>query len=211
MTTTNTPPQPRRDTGAPGETDPFSPRAARGRHRKPRHRKALLTAGGLALAAGALSLVRLASGPGTDSVGTVEAEPRPDPVTTGTDETADTAATVPEASPSSPTALGGLPPSPGTHRPAAASPTPSPFTSTSVSVDTRGADTAATPRSTPLPGATNPPAPTARGEAPRPAPTPPAPPSRAAPAPAPEPEKPKKPQDPDLCVPVIGVCVDPQD
>ncbi|MDQ1016754.1 hypothetical protein [Streptomyces afghaniensis] len=209
MTTTNRPPKPQLDTGAVGETDPFSPRAARGRHRKPRPRKALLAAGGLVLAAGALSLVRLASGPGTDSVGSVEAEPRPDPVTTATDEAMDTAATVPEASPSSPTALGGLTPSPGTHRPAAASPTPSP--PASVSIDTRRADTAETGRSTTIPDTTNPPAPTARGEAPRPAPTPPAPPSRATPAPAAGPEKPKKPRDPDLCVPVIGVCVDPLD
>ncbi|MFH9004028.1 hypothetical protein ACH4E5_12410 [Streptomyces afghaniensis] len=210
MTTTNTSAKPQQNTGAPEETDPFSPRARGGRHRKPRPRKALLAAGGLALAAGALSLVRLTSGPGpsTDSVGTVEAEPRPDPVTTGTDEATNTAATAtPEASPSSPTALGGLTPSPGTRGQAAAPPAPSP----STSIDTRGADTAVIPRTTTVPDTTNPPAPTARGEAPRPAPTQPSPPSRTTPAPAPEPEKPKKPQDPGLCVPVIGVCVDPPD
>ncbi|MCT9145326.1 hypothetical protein N4G67_40775, partial [Streptomyces violarus] len=96
---TNTPAKPQRDTGAataprrrepapphdppPTETGLSAPRV-RGRHRKPRSRKVLL-AGGLALVAGALSLVRLASGPSPDGVGTVEAEPRPDPVTTGTD------------------------------------------------------------------------------------------------------------------------------
>ncbi|MFI6852006.1 hypothetical protein [Streptomyces sp. NPDC050416] len=210
MTTTNKPAMPQRDTGAPGETDSLPPRARGGRHRKPRPRKALLAAGGLALAAGALSLVRLTSGPGTDSVGTVEAEPRPDPVTTGTDEATNTAATAPatpEASPSSPTALGGLPPSPGTRGPVTASPAPA----ASMSVDTRRADTPPTPRSTTIPDTTNPPAPTARGEAPRPAPTKPSPSSRTTPTPAPEPEKPKKPQDPGLCVPVIGVCVDPLD
>lgn len=207
--TTDKPAMPQRDTGAPGETDdPFSPRT-RGRHRKPRPRKALLAAGGIALAAGALSLVRLASGPATDSVGTVEAESRPDPVTTGSDEAADTAATVPEASPSSPTALGGLTPSPGTHRPAAAPHAPS--TSRSMSIGTRGVDTAATPRSTAIPDTTGAPAPTARGEAPRPARTPPARASRATPTPDPEPDKPEKPRDPGLCVPVIGVCVDPLD
>ncbi|MFJ6554249.1 hypothetical protein ACIQNT_18680 [Streptomyces luteogriseus] len=68
----------------PAEAAPFHPRA-RGRHRKPRPRKVLLAAGGLAVAAGALSLLRLASGPGTDA-GSVEAGPRPDPVTTATDD-----------------------------------------------------------------------------------------------------------------------------
>ncbi|MFF7792192.1 hypothetical protein [Streptomyces sp. NPDC007991] len=211
--TTNKPAMPQRDTGAPGETGSFSPRARGGRHRKPRPRKALLAAGGIALAAGALSLVRLASGPATDSVGTVEAQPRPDPVTAGSDDAADTAATVPEASPSSPTALGGLTPPPGTHRPAAAPPAPfrAGSMATSPSLGTRGADTAAPDRSTTIPDRTNPPAPTARGGAPRPARTPPAPPSRATPTPDPEPEKPRKSRDPGLCVPVIGVCVDPLD
>ncbi|MGK5698289.1 hypothetical protein ACSNOJ_36355, partial [Streptomyces sp. URMC 128] len=108
--TTNKPTMPQRDIGAPGETGSFSPRARGGRHRKPRPRKALLAAGALALAAGALSLVRLISGPATDTVGTVGAEPRPDPVTASTDEAANTAATAsatPEASPSSPTSPGG--------------------------------------------------------------------------------------------------------
>ncbi|MFF5520993.1 hypothetical protein [Streptomyces coeruleorubidus] len=194
----------------PAETDPFSPRA-RGRHRKPRPRKALLAAGGLALAAGALSLVRLTSGPGTDSVGSVEAEPRPDPVTTGTDEGTNTAATgpaAPEASPSSPTALVGLPASPGARGPAAASRTPSTYTATSTG--TRGAHTAATPRPTTAADTAKPPAPTAtgNGKTPRPAQPPPSPPSQTTPAPAPEPEKPQKPHDPGLCVPVIGVCLD---
>ncbi|MDG9712075.1 hypothetical protein [Streptomyces sp. DH10] len=232
MTTRNTPANPQRGAGAPAprrpepampcqpgapyepapaETDPFSSRA-RGRHRKPRPRKALLAAGGLALAAGALSLVRLTSGPGTDSVGSVEAEPRPDPVTTGTNEATHTAATgpaAPEASPSSPTALGGLPASPGTRGPAAASRTPS-STYTATSADTRGAHTTAAPRPAAVPDTTNPPAPSARDndKAPRPARTPPSPPNRTAPSPAPEPEKQKEPEDPRLCVPVIGLCVD---
>ncbi|MBX9366674.1 class F sortase, partial [Streptomyces sp. WAC04114] len=38
--------------------------------------------------------------------------------------------------------------------------------------------------------------------------SPPTPPSRTTPAPAPQPEEPKKPHDPNLCVPVIGLCVD---
>lgn len=65
MTTTGTPTEPRYAWGR------------RGRHRRPRPRKVLLAAGGLALAAGALSVVRLLPGPGGD-VGGVRAgaEPR---------------------------------------------------------------------------------------------------------------------------------------
>lgn len=156
-------------------------------------------------AAGALSLLRLASGPGTDA-GTVEAEPRPDPVTTATGDATQTAATfpaAPDASPSSPTALGGPPPSPVTK---GARPSPSATTGTPV------AATAADPASTTIPDTPNTPAPaptaSGGGDTPRPAPAPTAPPGRTAPAPAPTPEEPKKPHDPGLCVPVIGLCVD---
>ncbi|MGW0293982.1 hypothetical protein [Streptomyces tuirus] len=189
---------------APAEAAPFPPRV-RGRHRKPRPRKVLLAAGGLVLAAGALSLVRLTSGPGADA-GTVEAGPRPDPVTTATDDATQTAATfpaVPDASPSSPTALGTLPASPVTK---GARPSPS---ATAAAPATA---TAAGPTSTTIPDTPNAPAPAPTasrgGDAPRPAPTPPAPPSRTTPAPPPRPEEPKKPHDPGLCVPVIGLCVD---
>ncbi|MFC9683422.1 hypothetical protein [Streptomyces sp. NPDC056948] len=219
---TNTPTRPQRDTGtataprrkeptapaepAPAETAPFTPRV-RGRHRKPRSHKALLAAGGLALAAGALSLVRLASVPGPDGVGSVEAEPRPDPVTTGTDQTADTAATfpatAPEVSPSSPTVLGGLTPSPATRGTRPAPP---------AATGTRGATTTAAHRPTTIPDTPNTPVPATQGNAPRPTPAAPAPPSGTTPAPAPKPkpkpERPKKPDDPGLCVPVIGLCVD---
>ncbi|MFF5977602.1 hypothetical protein ACFY78_01990 [Streptomyces olindensis] len=224
--TTNTPATPRRNTGAataprrpepatpydPAPADPglFAPRV-RGRHRKPRPRKVLLAAGGLALAAGALSLVRLTSGPSTDSIGTVEAEPRPDPVPTGTDEAPDIAASfpaAPEASPSSPTALGGLTPSPATRGPAASR---APAATTTDARGTDKAPRAAAPGATAVPGLPDTPAPAPPpADVPRPAPTPA--PSRTAPAPAPapapEPDDPKKPQDPGLCVPVIGVCVD---
>ncbi|MGI5428262.1 hypothetical protein [Streptomyces sp. CA-179760] len=203
---TNTPTRPQQDTGVT-ETGLFTPRV-RGRHRKPRSHKALLAAGGLALAAGTLGLVRLASVPSPDGIGTVEAEPRPDPVTTGTDsdQAVDTAATIPaaapEVSPSSPTALGGLTPSPVTRgaRPAPSAP-----------ADTRGAATTAAHRPTTIPDTPNAPAPgpATQGNAPRPAPEAPAPPSRTTPSPAPGPEGPGKPDDgPGLCVPVIGVCVD---
>ncbi|EFD67115.1 conserved hypothetical protein, partial [Streptomyces lividans TK24] len=79
MTTTGTPTEPRYAWGR------------RGRHRRPRPRKVLLAAGGLALAAGALSVVRLLPGPGGDTGGVrAGAEPRvesggrdpaPDPAT----------------------------------------------------------------------------------------------------------------------------------
>ncbi|MFB7595955.1 hypothetical protein [Streptomyces sp. NPDC056160] len=63
-------------TGGPGGRTPSHPRV-RGRHRRPRPRprKALLTAGGLALAAGVLSLVRLAPEYGHGGPGAAEAEP----------------------------------------------------------------------------------------------------------------------------------------
>ncbi|MEU1695549.1 hypothetical protein ABZ590_30060, partial [Streptomyces hirsutus] len=85
---TNTPTRPTRPTepqstgaetaeGTPAHTGftLFSARI-RGRHRKPRHRKLLLAGGGLALTAGALSLVRLASDPGPADLG-AGAGPRP--------------------------------------------------------------------------------------------------------------------------------------
>ncbi|MFJ4277905.1 hypothetical protein [Streptomyces massasporeus] len=219
--TTNTTAKPRQDTRAAtaplrreppaphgparAEAAPLPPRV-RGRHRKPRPRKVLLAAGGLALAAGALSLLRLASGPGSDP-GTVEAGPRPDPVTTATDDTTPTAATfpaVPDASPSSPTALGALTPSPVTK---GARPSPSATTGTPAAL-TAPAPTATTIPDTPNVPAPAPTAPGSGDDAPRPAPTPSAPPSRTTPAPTPRPEEPKKPRDPGLCVPVIGLCVD---
>ncbi|WP_167526498.1 MULTISPECIES: hypothetical protein [Streptomyces] len=206
-TTTPNRPEPAPHEPAPAEIGPFAPRV-RGRHRKPRPRKVLLAAGGLALATGALSLLRLTSGPGSEA-GTLGAGPRPDPAATSTDSTDDatrTAASLPadpDASPSSTTALGGLTPSPvakGT-RP-----------SQSATADTPGAATADTPAPITVPGTPNAPAPSPTasksGDAPRPAPPPPAPPTRTTPDPAPAPEEPKKPHDPDLCVPVIGLCVD---
>ena len=51
----------------------------RGRHRRPRPRKLLFAVGGLALAAGALSLVRVAPDSGSAGLGTTEADPGQDP------------------------------------------------------------------------------------------------------------------------------------
>jgi hypothetical protein len=219
--TTNTQARPRGDIGSttaphrreppaplepvPAETGPFAPRV-RGRHRKPRPRKVLLAAGGLVLATGALSLLRLASGPDADA-GPVGAGPRPEPVSTATDDAAHTAATfpaAPEASSSPPTTPGDLTPSAGTDG-------PQPPPSTATGAPATGVATGSAPMTIPdTPNTPGPaPAPTAsQGDAPGAPPAPSARPSRTAPTPAPRPEAPAKPQDPGLCVPVIGLCVD---
>ncbi|MGW0499132.1 hypothetical protein ACWD0Z_28015, partial [Streptomyces sp. NPDC003007] len=198
--TTNTQARPRGDIGSttafhrreppvpiepdPAENGPFTPRV-RGRHRKPRPRKVLLAAGGLALATGALSLLRLASGPDADA-GPVGARPRPDPVSTAPDDATHSAATfpaAPEASPSSPTPLGDLTPPPATEGPQPPASTP---TGASVGAAVTG------PAPTTIPDTPNTrgpaPAPTAsRGGGPPPAATPSGRPSRSAAAPGPPP------------------------
>ncbi|MFH0522001.1 hypothetical protein ACHBTE_33135 [Streptomyces sp. M41] len=181
---------------------------ARGRHRRPRPRKVLLAAGGLALAAGALSLLRLTPDTEVAGLGATETDPGTDSdADTGVDMAADrstnTAPTTapaaptaptpaPKASPSATSVMGGLNATP---------------TTTMIVVPKR--HTAATPRPTTSagpptrPSAPRPPAPTARP----PQPTPPPAPSR----PTTNPPAPQ-PQDPDedaVCVPVIGLCVDP--
>ncbi|WP_371669489.1 hypothetical protein OG985_18565 [Streptomyces sp. NBC_00289] len=188
----------------------FAPRV-RGRHRRPRPRKVLLAAGGLALAAGVLSLVRLTPDSGVGGIDAAEAEPSADQ---GTDSDAgrstNAAATirkVPEMSPSSTSAMGGLGPSPtpdASLLPAPGAPA-SPFTS--APADAAVATPA--PDSTTIPDTTYAPAPTAT---PRP-PTATAPAGRPTrpPAPAPAPSRttaPPAPGAPGLCVPIIGLCVD---
>lgn len=61
---------------SPAATRLFAPR---GRHRRPRPRKVLLAAGGLALAAGALSLVRMSPDSGVSGLGATESDPAPRP------------------------------------------------------------------------------------------------------------------------------------
>ncbi|TLS41030.1 hypothetical protein FE633_38160, partial [Streptomyces montanus] len=51
------------------------PRPPRGRHRKPRPRRALFAVGGLALAAGALTLLRPAAGPPGGGVTAADSDP----------------------------------------------------------------------------------------------------------------------------------------
>ncbi|MFI5570780.1 hypothetical protein ACIA6T_26255 [Streptomyces sp. NPDC051740] len=194
----------------PAGEPPAGTSRLRGRHRKPRPRKALLAAGSLAVAASAVTLVGLATTQdgGTDigteagprpaphtGIGT-EASPRPVPHTdagtpTGSPTAPGAFAPVPEASPSSPTVLGGKNPAPLTapERSSRAR-TPVPDTTTSP----------ATPATT-RPTTRRPHPPTSRQpprDTPGPAPHDPAPPQPDDPAPSPR---------PGLCVPVIGICV----
>ncbi|MEV6839322.1 hypothetical protein AB0N17_33250 [Streptomyces sp. NPDC051133] len=173
----------------------------RGRHRKPRPRKVLLAAGGLALAAGVLSLVRIAPDSGVGAPGTAEAEPRLD---TGgrsaTDRSADTAATVtasPTALPSATSAMGGRSPAPtatGSVSPRAPGTRAAPPAGTAVPA-TAPAGTPAAPGGPPSPPPTTAPAPHPHPTTPAPQPTPA--PSHSTAAPGSD----------RLCVPVIGLCV----
>ncbi|WP_254389762.1 hypothetical protein [Streptomyces sp. AC550_RSS872] len=171
---------------------------SRGRHRRPRPRKVLLAAGGLALAAGALSLVRLTPEAEVAGLGAAGTEPTPDSATSpdtattteaDTDRSANTAATVPTASPSATSAMGGLNATP---------------TTTTIVVPTTNPTTPPSPATTPAdtPAAPRPPAPTE--QAPRPTPTPP--PSR--PTANPPTLQPDHPAEDSVCVPIIALCVD---
>ncbi|MDX5568842.1 hypothetical protein PYK79_43700, partial [Streptomyces sp. ID05-04B] len=78
--------------GVAAEAHPAWVPRARGRHRRPRPRKVLFAVGGLALAAGVLSLLRPTPDTGgAGALGTAEAEPRPDLVTSADDDAGDTA------------------------------------------------------------------------------------------------------------------------
>ncbi|MFE5817939.1 hypothetical protein [Streptomyces sp. NPDC056479] len=175
---------------------------ARGRHRRPRPRKVLLAAGGLALAAGALSLVRLTPDSGVTGLAAPESDPAPAPGTNSEPDRATNAAatfptTRPTATPTATSAMGGL----GT--------TP---TATTIAVPT-GTTAATPPPSSAIPtSADTPPpaspAPATTGAAPRPTP-PPARPTPGRPATSPPPAQPTHPDENAVCIPVIGLCVDP--
>ncbi|MFI9174158.1 hypothetical protein [Streptomyces lincolnensis] len=219
MTTTDAPAKPQRAT-TPATATPPGQRTAppeppitgtrlftpRGRHRRPRPRKVLLVAGGLALAAGALSLVRLTPDSGVAGLGTAEAEPRPDDSGTATDRATNAAATVtvPKVSPSATAALGGTTatPVPGVSlapAPAATGAPSAPWAAPTTIPEAPNTPGAPAPTATPRPpSATHP-------GSPRPAPT--APPSHTTPPPAPQPEQPGGPDRPGICVPVVGLCV----
>src|SRR3954449_7641693 len=82
----------------------------RGRHRRPRPRRIVFAVGGLALAAGALSLVRAGHEPGAGGAGRAEAEPRQDADQgAGTGRSGNAVATVeavPRVSPSATSVMG---------------------------------------------------------------------------------------------------------
>ncbi|MFJ2888233.1 hypothetical protein ACIO53_19530 [Streptomyces sp. NPDC087305] len=186
------------------DTEEIAPPLPRGRHRRPRPRKILLAVGGLAVAAGVLSLVRLAPESGVGGLGTAEAEPSPD-ATRSADRPANAAATIradPSAIPSTiPTTI----PS-ATSVMGGESATP---TTTSGVVPTPYATTTHTPAEVHPPAVPETPAAaTPPPEAPAPHPT-----SSTAPDPTPTPSRPANspspaPSRPRLCVPIIGLCVD---
>ncbi|MEU0853198.1 hypothetical protein ABZ387_35485 [Streptomyces flaveolus] len=220
MTTTDTPTAPR----------PRLPRI-RGRHRRPRPRKAVLAAGGLALAAGALSLVRLVPEPGggaLDGYG-AEAAPRVETGRNGAGDaekhrgpgsTAGTGA-APGVSPSATSVMGGLSASPRPGDPipgpsASGSSAPRPSASGASAADPSAAGSTTVPQrpntpdtphapgtgpGDPTPAEPQPPAAGTPVPRPTPTPTPTPTPSRTTPAPRPEPPG-------GLCVPLLGVCVD---
>ncbi|MDT9698895.1 hypothetical protein [Streptomyces sp. P17] len=177
---------------------------ARGRHRRPRPRKVLLAAGGLALAAGALSLVRLTPDSGLGSLGAPEAEPWLDP--SGDSDPAGDRATnaaaavdpVPQVSPSATTAMGGVlgatpTATPGLVPNATSAAPPAPVTTTIPEA----------PDTTP-PQAPTTTSPAAQPPAAAPTPTP----GKPANSPSPQPS-PSASDRPGVCVPIIGLCVDP--
>ncbi|MGY6018026.1 hypothetical protein [Streptomyces spinosirectus] len=173
----------------------------RGRHRRPRPRKVLFAVGGLALAAGALSLARMAPESGVGGIGTAEADPRqdPGPGAARSGNAATTVEEVPRVSRSAASVLGGVSVTPT----AGASVLPLPATTTPPAHSTA----AAAPGTTTVPEAPNAPTATATGRppattapAPRPSPTP----GRTTPPPAPAPSHT---HGPGLCVPVVGLCV----
>ncbi|MFE2418644.1 hypothetical protein [Streptomyces hokutonensis] len=192
--------------------DVAPPVLPRGRHRRPRPRKVLLAFGGLAVAAGVLSLVRLAPESGVGGVGTAEAEPSPDvDAEQSAGHPANAAATIsadptafPSALPSATSVMGGASPTPTTASGVVPTPyataarVPGATTPTTIPQTTTAPDTphpqAPAARSTPTPTPTSAPTPAAT---PTPTPTP----SRTANSPAPAPSR------PGLCVPIIGLCV----
>lgn len=198
---TETAVRPETDTEAasdsPAVVEPPRPWTPRGRHRRPRPRKVLLAAGGLALAAGVLSLVRMVPESGVGGVGTAEAEPSPDPGndTARATNAVATIGSAPEVSPSATSVMGGVSATPTT----GSSVVPTPF-ATAAPTTAAGAPAPAT-TTIPETTDTSAPATTPRPHRPTASAAPRPTPSRTADSPAP------KPAQPGLCVPIIGLCV----
>ncbi|WP_234367462.1 MULTISPECIES: hypothetical protein [Streptomyces] len=187
--------------------------AARGRHRKPRPRKVLLAVGGLALAAGVLSLLRVTPHSGVGAPGTAEAEPRLDPGGGATGRAATTAAAptavpraLPTALPSATSVMGGRGPTPATSGSWSVTPgVPTAPSNDAVVPTTIPTGAPSTPDSTPRP------APTASAPRPVAANSTPATTTTAATTAAPTPDPSPSPTSPDpggVCLPLIGLCVD---
>ncbi|MER5228101.1 hypothetical protein [Streptomyces flaveus] len=171
---------------------------SRGRHRKPRPRRVLVAVGGLALAAGALSLMRLAPEPpgGADGGGggvtatdieTADIEPTAVGATEAPRPVSDTRSAVAEGTPAprnSPSAT--KPPSGGNERERASDPAVTP-----TATPPTPSRTAASGQPTAAPEAAKPPAPE-KPSNPTPQPT----------SPAPHPDRPQ------LCVPIVSLCLD---
>ncbi|MFY4721371.1 hypothetical protein [Streptomyces sp. LaBMicrA B280] len=196
----------------------------RGRHRKPRPRRALLAAGGLLLAAGVLSLVRMTPESGVGAPGTAAAEPRLDPggglanggpgpgasgiggrTATTTDGTLTPG---PLAPPSTAADLGGRTPAP-TPTGAATTPGNPGGSGSSKGSGESGGSAGSDGGVPPAPGKSG--APTARPGPTAPNPAPPVPISHPAPptAPAPTPTHgAPAPAPGGLCLPIIALCVD---
>ncbi|MFF4734039.1 hypothetical protein ACFY3M_54635 [Streptomyces mirabilis] len=181
---------------------PLRDRGGRGRHRKPRSRRTLFAVGGLALAAGALSLARMApeSVVGGGS-GNTEAEPRPG---VATDEALDAAPTVwavPSAHPASPGPTGAqggaaTPTSGVSPAPTAPSTAASPSATATIPSARASAPVGSLPDTTGIPTA-----PVVVPSQPHTQPPPAPSPTTRTPAPAPT-QNP-----PGLCVPIVGICV----
>ncbi|MFE5144241.1 hypothetical protein ACFRDV_42625 [Streptomyces fagopyri] len=191
-------------------------RTGRGRHRRPRPRRALLAVGGLALAAGALSLARMAPDGVTGIGGGAEAEPRPGVADDGALDASPTVWAAPSARPATAGAPArggaGATPAAGASPGATASTGPSGATGPAGRAGATGPSATARPGARPPGGADAPvddapdttgiptaPVPSQPPAAPPPQPTPDA--TTHAPAPAP------KPASPGLCVPIVGICV----
>lgn len=188
---------------SPAATRLFAPR---GRHRRPRPRKVLLAAGGLALAAGALSLVRMSPDSGVSGLGATESDPAPAPGTDAEpDRSTNAAATLtpnaPKATPSATSAMGGLGTAPTTD--SIVVPTPA-RTATTAPHGPGGAPAPTPPAA--RPGTQTPEPPTTTPRAPRP--TTPAPETPGRPPTTPPPTQPQ-PDDNSVCIPIIGLCVAP--
>ncbi|WP_432196439.1 hypothetical protein [Streptomyces sp. bgisy027] len=189
---------------APAATRLFGPR---GRHRRPRPRKVLLAAGGLALAAGALSLVRMSPDSGVSGLGAAESDPAPAPGTDAEPDRSSNAANLtpdaPKASPSATSAMGGLGTAPTTD--SIVVPTPARTTTTTPPHLPGGVPAPTQPAAQPGKSTTE--SPTTTPGAPRP--TSPAPETTARPPTSPTPTQQPQPDDNSVCIPIIGLCVDP--